>query len=59
MITFEPSGDNSVEFTPAKPCYINRGCIDEVGNQMPINRKMYVDDNLVSATYWFMMTCLI
>ena len=57
MISFDDV-PNDEKFTKAVPCSINKGCLDENGNQKPIGGLIYVDDDLLCAP-WFLMRQLL
>ena len=42
--------DHSVNITPAIPCNINRGIMDEAGNPIDLPACIYVDDAIMLAT---------
>ena len=42
---------DTVTFTKAKKCSINKGVLDEKGEQKPIDTKIYVDDCLLCAPW--------
>lgn len=55
MVTLQLPQPNTIRFTKAKPCSINKGNIDDQGNHLPPQPKIYVDDALICAV-WFKMT---
>lgn len=62
MIELEPPAAKGTKFTRALPCNINKGVLDENGNQMPIPNFMYVDDCLLACirryTLGFLAGCI-
>ena len=60
MITIEePPRKGSVEFTPAFPCGINKGVLDEKGNRKTITPRIYVYDAICIAVWMHMRNLLI
>ncbi|KAL7526106.1 hypothetical protein ACHAXR_001323, partial [Thalassiosira sp. AJA248-18] len=49
MITIAPPAPEGTEFVKAVPCEINKGVLDEQGNQKPIPNFIYVDDCLLAS----------
>lgn len=58
MITIADPPDQDTTFVAAVPCEINKGVLDEDGNQRPIPNFIYVDDCLLACAYRYVRNYL-
>jgi hypothetical protein len=58
QIIWEPAPPEGTRFTQAVPDSINRGVLDDSGNQMPIPSFFFVDDAIIIAVYNMMPRAL-
>jgi hypothetical protein len=58
MITLSIPEPRSIQFTRATPCSLNKGNVDNGGNQLPPQPKIYVDDAMVCAVWHNMALAL-
>ena len=58
-ITIEPPAPEGTPFVRAAPCALNKGVLDDDGNQLPVKAFIYVDDCLLAAvrTYIVQLMC--
>jgi hypothetical protein len=54
MLEYDEVPPKGTKFTKAKPCSINKGCVDETGQEKRFGARINVDDSLLCAP-WSLM----